>query len=362
MQLKKQHNREPVKNIKGKLTLATASLLQAAGPSAQAADNDWEIKSALMIYSESDGRVSAIEPVVSGKKEITEDEFLTIKLVLDSLTGATPNGAHASSSVQTFTSPSGNKSYTAQANETPLDDTFHDTRWALSASYDMPIIDNRSRVILSGNMSSEFDYQSLGATATFLRDYNQRNTTFSAALGVNADSVDPVGGVPVPFANMRVAGADISATRDGTSESKTITDVMFGITQVISRKTLMQFNLGFSSTSGYQNDPYKIITVIDDPAGTPTTNLAVDDLPYVYESRPDSRSRQTFYWKTVHHLNEDVINLAYRYYTDDWDVNSHTLDLHYRYELAGGSYLQPHVRYYTQTAAEFFRTSLTARR
>ena len=34
-------------------------------------------------------------------------------------------------------------------------------------------------------------------------------------------------------------------------------------------------------------------------------------------------------------------------------------DLHYRYELAGGSYLQPHVRYYTQTAAEFFRTSLT---
>ncbi|MDH5765110.1 MAG: DUF3570 domain-containing protein, partial [Gammaproteobacteria bacterium] len=73
-----------------------------------------------------------------------------------------------------------------------------------------------------------------------------------------------------------------------------------------------------------------------------------------YENRPDSRSRQIFYWKTVHHLTEDVINVSYRYHTDDWDINSHTFDLTYRYELSGGSYLQPHIRYYTQSAAEFF--------
>ena len=129
---------------------------------------------------------------------------------------------------------------------------------------------------------------------------------------------------------------------------------------MISRKTLMQFNLGLSSTSGYQNDPYKVITVID-PDGTPTDEYALidaDDLPYVYENRPDSRSRQTFYWKTVHHLTEDVIHLSYRYYTDDWDVQSHTLDFHYRYELSGGAYLQPHIRYYSQSAAEFFTHSL----
>jgi hypothetical protein len=213
-------------------------------------------------------------------------------------------------------------------------------------------------MIWSANMSTEYDYQSLGLTATFLRDYNNRNTTFSAALGFNADGIDPVGGTPVPFAHMRSAGADISATRDGSSESKTISDLLVGVTQVISRRTLMQFNLGFSSVSGYQNDPYKILTVIDPVTGLPTSNVTGDDLPYVYESRPDSRSRQTFYWKTVHHLDEDVINVAYRYYTDDWDVTSHTVDFHYRYELSDGAYLQPHVRYYSQSAAEFFRTSL----
>lgn len=360
MQLKKPANKQAKStnftSISGKLTLATCTLLQVTGQTAQASD-DWDIQSALMIYSESDGRVSAIEPIVSAKREIAEDEIVNVKLVLDSLTGATPNGAHASSAVQTFTNPSGNKSYTVQPGDNPLDDTFLDTRVALSGSWEMPILDNRSRIIYGANVSKEFDYMSLGASATFMRDYNNRNTTLSYALGVNADSIDPSGGIPTPFANMRAAGS--GTNREGSGDSKSITDFMFGVTQVISRKTLMQFNLGFSNTSGYMNDPYKVITVIDPLTGLPTSSFTdPDDLPYVYENRPDSRSRQTFYWKTVHHLTEDVINVSYRYYTDDWDVSSHTVDFHYRYELSDGAYLQPHIRYYTQSAAEFYTHSL----
>lgn len=350
-----------MKNIRTKLSLATCSLLGVAGHAAQAAD-EWEIQSALMIYSESDGRVSAIEPIVAGKKQIGEDEYLNLKLVLDSLTGATPNGAFDTGSTQTFTSPSGNKTYTTAGGETPLDSSFHDSRVALSASWETPVIDERTRMIVSGNVSSEYDYMSLGATATLLRDYNNRNTTLSAALGLNSDSIDPVGGVPVALDNMvnvdTGSQAEFDATRNGSSESKTITDVMFGVTQVISRQTLMQFNLGFSSTSGYQNDPYKVVSLVDS-SGNLLSQVG-NDLPYVYENRPDSRSRQTFYWKTVHHLTEDVIHVAYRYYTDDWDVNSHTVDFTYRYELGNGAYLQPHLRYYTQDAAEFYRHSITS--
>ncbi|MDH5472415.1 MAG: DUF3570 domain-containing protein [Gammaproteobacteria bacterium] len=347
MQLKDKHNK--TKSIREKLALATCALLQTAGSTAQAGD-EWEIDSALMIYSENDSRVTAIEPIVSARKEMGEDKFFGVKLVLDALTGATPNGAHASGTAQTFTRPSGNGSYTVAAGENPLDDTFHDTRVALSADWEQPILDDMSRIIVGGNLSKEFDYRSLGVSATFLRDFNNRNTTFSAALGVNADTISPVGDVPTPFANMMVAGS--GTNRDKASESKTITDLMFGVTQVIDRKTLMQFNLGLSSSSGYMNDPYKVLTVVD-ATGTRLAPVG-NDLPYVYENRPDSRSRQTFYWKTVHHLNEDVINLAYRYHTDDWDINSHTIDLNYRYELNGGAYLQPHIRYYTQSAAEFF--------
>lgn len=344
------------KSITGQLSLATCGLLQAVAPAAHA-ESDWKIDSAMMIYSESDGRVSALEPVVNAARDIGQDETINLKLVLDALTGATPNGANPSPNPQTFTSPSGSGAYTINANEDPLDDTFHDTRVAISADWEQPVFDEYSRMILGGNVSKEFDYMSLGASVTLLRDFNQRNTTASIALGVNADTVTPVGGTPIPLSHMQIL--ENTSNRDGSSDNKTISDVMFGITQVIDRHTLMQFNLGFSSTSGYQNDPYKIVTIVDDVTGLPIADTATDR-PYVYENRPDSRSRQTFFWKTVHQFTQDTINFSYRYYTDDWEVNSHTLDMHYRYELGGGSYLEPHVRYYTQTAAEFFTHGLTA--
>jgi len=304
------------KSIRNQLSLATCSLLQVVAPTAHA-ESDWQVDSAVMVYSENNGRVTALEPVVNVARDMRGDQSINVKLVLDALTGATPNGANPSTAPQTFTSPSGDGAYTTAAGADPLDESFHDSRVAVSAEWERPIIDEYSRMILGGNISGEFDYMSLGASVTLLRDYNQRNTTASIALGVNADTVNPVGGTPIPLANMRISD---SASKDGSSDTKSIADVMLGLTQVISRQTLMQFNIGFSSTSGYQNDPYKIVTIVDDVTGLPIAETATDR-PYVYESRPDTRSRQTFYWKTVHHLTEDVINFSYRYYTDDWDVN-----------------------------------------
>jgi hypothetical protein len=63
------------------------------------------------------------------------------------------------------------------------------------------------------------------------------------------------------------------------------------------------------------------------------------------------------FFKAVHHLEDDVFNFSYRYYQDDWEVTSHTFDLRYRYEMDRG-YLQPHIRYYQQDAAEFYTHNL----
>jgi hypothetical protein len=49
-----------------------------------------------------------------------------------------------------------------------------------------------------------------------------------------------------------------------------------------------------------------------------------------------------------------VFYATYRYYWDDWGVKSHTVDLKYRTDLPEHDWLQPHLRYYTQTAADFF--------
>ena len=351
-----------LKRIKGKMSLAACSLLQVASPAVHAADSNWDIDTAFLYYSESDGRVQAAEPAIYAGRNLGDDNRIDIRFVADVLTGATPNGAHATGTVQTFTTPSGGGSYTANPGETPLDSTFHDTRGALGADWTLSL-DRLSRLILGANVSSEFDYISAGISSTYARDLNNRNTTLTAGISFNSDTINPVGQVPIEFAPMR--GLGLATNRDGSSETKTLTDFIFGVTQIVNRKTIVQLNYTMGLTDGYQNDPYKIITVLDPVTGLPATvtgssffdTATTGNLPYVYEKRPSSRQRNALFFKTVHHLTEDVINFSYRYFWDDWGINSHTLDLRYRYQLAG-SYLQPHVRYYTQEAADFYQHNL----
>ncbi len=344
-------------NIKSKISLATCSLLQVTASATQAADSEWDINAATLFYSESDGRVSAFEPAIyAGRDFGDEGERIDLRLVVDVLTGATPNGAHPSSApIQTFTTPSGNSTYTAGPGENPLDDTFKDTRVAVGADWTLPV--NRlSRVKLGLNASSEFDYLSLGVSGSYIRDLNNKNTTLTASLAFNNDTYNPVGGIPDALKPMREQGETLN--RVGSSDTKTITDFLIGVTQVVSRNTLIELNYSYGLSDGYLNDPYKIVTVIDPVTGLPATGgffdaTATRNLPYVYENRPDSRQRNNLFFRVAHHLTQDVIHFSYRYFWDDWGISSNTFDLKYRFEM-GRSYLQPHVRYYMQEAADFY--------
>jgi len=75
---------------------------------------------------------------------------------------------------------------------------------------------------------------------------------------------------------------------------------------------------------------------------------------YVQEQRPDSRTRSSVFWQNKVHLTEDVIDVSYRYYRDSWGIRAHTLDFRYRFELPGGMHLEPHLRGYRQSAADFW--------
>lgn len=57
-------------------------------------------------------------------------------------------------------------------------------------------------------------------------------------------------------------------------------------------------------------------------------------------------------------MSGKVLNASYRYMTDDWGIDSHTVDLRYRWPLGDRNYLEPHFRYYTQSHAQFYRPSI----
>jgi hypothetical protein len=63
---------------------------------------------------------------------------------------------------------------------------------------------------------------------------------------------------------------------------------------------------------------------------------------------------------SVYHFTSNILYLSYRRYWDDWGIGSHTIDARYRLPLPLGdsAFVEPHVRFYTQTAADFYRFGL----
>jgi len=177
----------------------------------------------------------------------------------------------------------------------------------------------------------------------------------SFGVAMASDSVDPVGGAPLGLTPM------LAGTGNGNklgSQTKDVIDVLLGVTQVINRHTLVQFNYSLSQSDGYLTDPYKILSVVDPILGDPIAAPPGAGLNYLYlyENRPDTRDKQGLFGLLKRDIGGDVFDVSYRYMTDDWDIDSHTIDMHYRWNLDNGSYFQPHVRFYSQTAAGFYQT------
>ena len=345
------------KNISQLLKTATGCLLGATAV-ANAEEptsffSGWETDIALLGYSEVD-RVSALEPAVSTRKTFADDSVLAFKLVVDSLTGASPNGASPTNQVQTFTRPSGNGSYQTEAGETPLDDTFHDTRISFGASYEHGL-GSVNKMIWGGNVSTEFDFFSTALSATYLHDFNNRNTTLSIGLSGEYDAITPVGGAPVALSQMQAA--DENQVKGESSDDRFLGELLLGVTQVINRETIMVVNYGYGQSSGYHNDPYRVTSVVDDVTGEMVEGDSLSGT-YLYDSRPDKRNKHSFYGKMKRALGRDSADFSYRYMFDDWGVDSHTFNLTYRKNF-NGWYVEPRVRYYMQSSADFYRHSIT---
>jgi hypothetical protein len=343
-------------NVNAALAVATCALLGTSGV-VQADEGVWEMDAALLYYGETE-RVTAVEGVFLAKKDFGDEHIFSTKITADSLTGASASGAVAQLSAQTYTRPSGKGQYVVAAGEIPLDDTFHDTRVQLEAQWTQPLW-NDMRGSTGVHLSKEYDYLSIAVNGSLAKDFNQKNTTVSAGLSLAYDTIDPEGGRPVAFsemvidegqfANEEAYQADFDATRQTDTDDKTTVDLMFGVTQIINRRMLMQFNYGLSMSDGYHTDPFKVLSVVNDQGLTQSL---------VHEDRPTERTRHNFYWQTKYALDSGVADISYRYATDDWDINSHTIDSRFRFNLSDNTYIQPHFRYYQQSAAEFYQPFL----
>lgn len=354
-------SRKEYVSISAALAAATCSLLGSAIPASVTAQEEppWDFNTSLLYYGEDGGRVKDFSVSALARRMFVDDRYLTLGVTVDGLTGATPSGAIRQDVAQTFTRPSGNDAYTVPAGDLPLDDTFKDTRVALSASWQQPLGET-GLVNLGVSGSREYDYTHFGVNAKYARDFNRRNTTLSAGMALSIDSLDPVGGAPTPLSPMLDVGD--TSNRLG-NQDKDVLDVILGVTQVVSRNLVVQANYSYSKADGYLTDPYKVLSMVDGTSGDTLTRIATPGVAgpshqFLFESRPDERTKHSVYGQAKYFMNGKVLDASYRYMTDDWEIDSHTVDLRYRIPWGAERYFEPHVRFYTQTQAEFYRLSL----
>lgn len=349
-------------NLNAALAAATCALLgtSVAASAANDAPQRWSFDTGLLYYGESDDRVQDISAAISAQRDFDDDRKLSLNLTADTLTGASASGAISLDRAQTFTSPSGKATYSTPAGAVPLDDTFLDTRFALSGSWTQPLA--RLYTVSGGlGFSTEYDYTHIGANASLARDFNKRNTTLSVGVAYSQDDIKPVGGAPTPLSQMLDVG-DLRNKRSG--DSKDVLDLLLGFTQVLGRNTVLRVNYSYSDSSGYLNDPYKLLSVVDPVTGDTVTRVAAagqgPNGVYRYESRPDSRTKQGLYAEMKQAFGARVLQLSYRFMTDDWGIDSNTLETRLRWPLGAANFIEPQLRYYTQSEADFYRSSLVA--
>lgn len=338
-----------LKPTRRRLMAASCALLSAGAARSQDASvapagsgllEDWSVDSALAYYHE-DGRVQAIEPVVEVSKVFADGQSLNFNASFDALSGASPNGALPSHSAQTFTGPSGkaSRAYTIAPGQLPADPHYSDTRFAAGGTWTMPLT-RVDQLSLGGKFSVEDDFVSGTVDASIAHDFNHKNTTLSFGLFNEYDALHPVGDTPVP-------GSDFTSLVRTGGKSKDGVGAVLGVTQVMTRTWLSEFNLSVDRFTGYLNDPYKITSIIDS-AGNPAG--------YEFESRPDQRTRKSAYWENRIALGSQLsTTLSLRYMSDDWAVRSDTAQLHLRWSWSNREqYIEPTFRWYRQTAADFY--------
>ena len=356
--MKRSDNR----SISAALAAATCSLLGGGIPAPVDAQEepDWDFNTSLLYYGEDDDRVKDYSVSAIARRMFVDDRFLTIGLTVDVLTGATPNGAIKQDVPQTFTRPSGDGAYTVAAGELPLDDTFKDTRAAFTVSWQQPV-GEASLINIGASASHEYDYTHIGLNAKFARDFNRRNTTLSAGIALSMDSLDPVGGAPKPLTPMLDVGDKSNRRGD---EDKDVLDIVVGVTQVVSRNLIVQANYSYSNSDGYLTDPYKVLSLVDGTTGdtlprVPTPGAEGPSHQFLFENRPDDRTKHSIYGQAKYYMNGKVLDASYRFMTDDWEIDSHTVDVRYRIPFGADRFFEPHLRFYTQTEAEFYMLSIS---
>jgi len=207
-----------------------------------------------------------------------------------------------------------------------------DVRFYPSLSYLRENIDKGRSFGAGVSSSSEFDYQSFGANLSFSQKTKDRNGEFTAKFQTFIDQLKLI--EPIELRTYGHEGYD-------TANRNTFVGTL-SYSQVINKELQIMLVGDVISQNGYLSLPFHRVYFADGSVHQ--------------EKMPDTRLKIPLGIRASYFLGDNLILRAYyRYYTDDWGINSHTADLEIPVKLTQAFSLSPFYRYYTQSGTKYFK-------
>lgn len=253
--------------------------------------------------------------------------------------------------------------------------------------------DNRNQIFNAGlNIANEFDYSSFGAKLGYTLQFNQKNTEIGIQSSVYLDhwrpqypteiktflntngnlNADFFNGVDILDANGLTI--DKSGVNSWSPLQRTLIDtdkrntysVSLSFSQILNKCGQLSIFSDLVLQQGWLANPMQRVYFADranyyignaayianyvNPGNRSVFQLA-DDI----ERLPQKRLKIPVGMRFNYYLNEFlVLRTYYRYYWDNWGIESQTAQIELPIKLGNRFTIYPNYRYYVQTAAKYF--------
>jgi len=179
--------------------------------------------------------------------------------------------------------------------------------------------------------STEYDYQSFGANIGFSKKTTNKMGELTANLHAYIDQVKLI--APVELRN--------GTTEDNGTDSRNTFAASLSYSQIINANLQLVFLVDAVQQNGLLSLPFHRVYFSDGGVHQ--------------EKLPDNRFKLPLGFRANYFLGDRfIIRTYYRYYTDNWGINSHTFNIETPVKLSPFVSLSPFYRYYTQTAVKYF--------
>lgn len=133
----------------------------------------------------------------------------------------------------------------------------------------------------------------------------------------------------------------------------------FGLSQVLTKNTLLGFGLDVITDEGFLNNPYRSVSYLfldpSDPTCDPLNSGCATERRAQAESYPNTHTTYAAAVRAIYYLPYRAsIKGEYRIFTDTWGVNASNYELVYTHPIEPNWILDFKYRFYTQTHADFY--------